>query len=186
MTAFLHARLWVPGEPEPDLVGDPHAPGGVLGWSSGRPQAGQSVPALGELLLELSSEQRQAVGASCLREGAEVGKGSPFSPAMQERTPGRPSCLCLTLPSWHTGGHLFCPVSPACLWDSHLVSVKTKPRGQECIWALQSGRGSGSVSPPPTPHPQHNLSAASSWAEPSLAVLTAGCQGNRRSWPWSS
>ena len=119
-------------------------------------------------------------------EGAEVGKGSPFSPAVQGRTPGRPSCLCLTLPSWYTGGHLFCPVSPACLWDGHLASVKTKPSGQECIWALQRGRGSGSVSSPPTPHPQHSLSAASLQAEPSLTVLTAGCQGNRWSWPWSS
>lgn len=107
MTAFLHARLWVPGEPEPDLVGDLHAPGGVLGWSSGRPQAGQSIPALGGLLLELSSEQRRAAGASCPRGEGRGGEGVSALSCSAGADP-RPSFL--SLPHFALMAHRWPPV----------------------------------------------------------------------------
>lgn len=47
-----------------------------------------------------SAQSRGALWGPHVRgEGTKVGKGAPFLPAVQGRTPGRPSCLCLTLPS---------------------------------------------------------------------------------------
>ena len=132
-------------------MGDPRAPGGVLGWSSGGPGLDRA-----SLRLEgcFWSSAQSRVGRGGL---VSMGRGPRWGRGLRSclKCRGGPEADLPVSASLCPHGTQVTTCSVLCHMPASgrvtLVSVKTKQSGQECIWAPQRVQGSGSVPRPPPP-----------------------------------